>query len=306
MLKLRELNLQYGTPPDDTRKLINESAANGAAGEQSAARLNDLAERMDQMLKSRDMSWYGGKASGTAYDLFAKVSGGDASTALKQEYERITNNQALSQIKDALGGRVTDVDMKVALGSVPGPNASPEVVTSYLRGAAKLQQLSATMENAKAEWLAQAGRQGHLGPLKQDITVMGTQIPAGTTFSDWSRQFVQKKAEQLSAQSSLAKSQDRSYMRFADSSYSAPAPQQAAGQPAGSSAVAAPATQEPSFWDTLALHPLVKHLVDLGVDYESPEGKKLLQARVAAARAGGPALSDVEQLRARQAGLLVP
>jgi hypothetical protein len=305
-LKRYELDLQYGTPAPEAAKLINEAATNGAAGEMSASRLNDLSERMEQMLKSRDSSWYGGKASGTAYDLFAKVSGGDASTALKQEYERITNNQALGQIKDALGGRVTDVDMKVALGSVPGPNASPEVVTSYLRGTAKLQQLQATMENAKAEWLAQAGHQGHLGPLKKDISIMGTQVPAGTTFADWSRQMLKTKADQLSAQSSLSRAAGRSYMRFADPNNSDSAPQQGAGQPATSAALTPAATQEPSFWDNLAQHPLVKHLVDLGVDYESPEGKKLLQARVAAARAGGPALSDVEQLRARQAGLLAP
>lgn len=209
-LKLRELNLQYGTPPDDTRKLINESATAGAAGEMSASRLNDLAQRLETAQRTT-----GGV--GSTKELIKRAWGsGDAETALKQEYGRIVNNQALGQIKDALGGRVTDVDMKVALGTVPDANASPEVITSYLRGAAKLQQLSATMDNAKAEWLAQAGRAGHLGPLKQDITVLGTQVPAGTTFADWSRQFVQKKAEQLSAQSALAKVQSRSYMRWAD------------------------------------------------------------------------------------------
>lgn len=209
-LKLQELHLQYGTPPDDTRKLINESATAGAAGEMSAARLTDLAQRLETAQRTTGLQ-------GNTKELIKRAWGaGDGETALKQEYGRIVNNQALGQIKDALGGRVTDVDMKVALSTVPDANAAPEVITSYLRGAAKLQQLSATLDNAKAEWLAQAGRAGHLGPLKQDITVMGTQVPAGTTFADWSRQFVQKKAEQLSAQSALAKTASRSYMRWAD------------------------------------------------------------------------------------------
>ena len=44
---------------------------------------------------------------------------------------------------------------------------------------------------------------------------MGTKVPAGTSFAEFSRQFVQQKAEQISAQSALARSQGRSYMRFA-------------------------------------------------------------------------------------------
>lgn len=209
-LKREELALQYGTPSPEAAKLINESATSGAAGEMSAARLNDLAQRLETTQRTT-----GGL--GSTKELIKRAWGsGDGETALKQEYARIVNNQALLQFKDSWSGRVTDLDMKVAMSTVPDANASPEVITSYLRGVAKLQQLQATMDNAKAEWIAQAGHQGHLGPLKKDITVMGTQVPAGTTFSDWSRQFVQKKAEQLSAQSSLAKAASRSYMRWAD------------------------------------------------------------------------------------------
>lgn len=211
-LKLRELGLQYGTPPDDTRKLINDSAMSAAAGEQSAARLNDLASRMDQVAAA-------GRANGnfsTAAEAVRQATGTqDGVSALKQEYARIVNNQALAGIKESLGGRVTDVDMNMAMGSVPGPNASPEAVTSYLRGAAKLQQLDAARQQAQAEWLSQVGRAGHLGPTKQDITVMGTQVPAGTTFADFSRQFLQQKADQIAAQSALVRAQGKSYMRHA-------------------------------------------------------------------------------------------
>jgi hypothetical protein len=46
------------------------------------------------------------------------------------------------------------------------------------------------------------------------MTVMGTKVPQGTTFADFSRQFIQQKAEQIAAQSSLARAQGRSYLRF--------------------------------------------------------------------------------------------
>lgn len=209
--KLRELQLQYGMPTPDQAKLINDSAMQAAAGEQSASRLNDLADRITQVDAA-------GRAYGRASDwseIGRQVFGNqDATSALKQEYARIVNNQALGAIKESLGGRVTDVDMKVAMGPVPSPSANPSVVTSYLRGVAKLQTLDAARQQAQAEWLAQVGRSGTLAGAPHDITVMGTKVPQGTTFADFSRQFLQQKAEQISAQSALARAQGRSYLRF--------------------------------------------------------------------------------------------
>jgi hypothetical protein len=45
-------------------------------------------------------------------------------------------------------------------------------------------------------------------------------------------------------------------------------------------------------------------LSDFGTDYISPEGKKVFQSRVAEAKSGGKQLTEVEILRAKQAGLL--
>jgi hypothetical protein len=208
-LKLKELGLQYGTPAPETAARINEAAVSAAAGEQSASRLLDLSDRMEQSDRATGMR-------GTAAESWKRAfGGGDGATALKQEYARIVNNQALAGTKEALGGRVTDVDMKAAMGVVPDANASTETVTSYLRGVAKLQQVDAARQQAQAEWLAQTGRNAHLGPAPHDLTVMGTQVPQGTTFADFSRQFLQQKAEQIAAQSALARAQGRSYLRFA-------------------------------------------------------------------------------------------
>lgn len=210
--KLKELELQYGVPPPESTKIINESATSAAANEQSAARLNDLATRMEGIVSGARAA---GKVSSVGETMNRVFGTEDGVTALKQEYGRIVNNQALSSIKDALGGRVTDVDMKTAMSTVPDANASPTVVSSYLRGVAKLTQLQAATDNAKAEWLAQVGHAGHLGPAPKDITIMGTQVPKGTSFADFSRQFIQQKAEQIQAQAAVANAQNRSYMRFA-------------------------------------------------------------------------------------------
>lgn len=208
--KLTELGLQYGTPDAETRKTINEAAVGAASQEQSAARLNDLAGRVDSAANDLRTG-----VLGNANDAWNKVWGGsNGQTALKQEIARTTKSTAVEQLRSQLGGggRFTDTDMKVALGSAPNENSDPALVASYFRGVSKLQNLAAAQQNAQAEWLSQVK---HLGKAPKDITVMGTTVPAGTTFADFSRQFIQAKAAGVQAQQGLAAVQGRSYMRFA-------------------------------------------------------------------------------------------
>lgn len=222
--KLTELGLQYGTPDPDTRKQINDAAVDAASQEQSAARLSDLATRVQQAGTGFGI---GGKISDVWNRVFGTENG---TTALKQEIGRQVNSTAIQQIRAQMGGgsRFTDTDMKVALGNVPDANSDPALISSYFNGMSKLQTLAAAQANAQAQWLSQVK---HLGISPRDITVMGTQVPAGTTFADFSRQFIQQKAAAMQAQQGLAAVQGRSYMRFAaPGAGSAPAP--AAGAPA--------------------------------------------------------------------------
>lgn len=236
-LKLQELQLQYGKPPDSVRPVIDQSMTDAAASEQSANRYLDLANRMES-------SGLGHGVAGKASDVWAKITGTeDGAQALKQEYAHIVNNGALSQTKDALGGRVTDTDMKVAMGPVPDANADPSVVAAYLRGNAKLMQLAAAQAQAKGEWLAQSGQSGNLGRASTDMVIMGTKVPAGSNFADFSRQFIRQKADQIAQQAAIINAQGRSYMKYAvpqGAGASAPAgapgaqpPAQDAGTPSG-------------------------------------------------------------------------
>lgn len=206
--KLTELGLQYGTPDPETRKQINDAAVDAASQEQSAARLSDLATRVQQA-----GTGYG--LAGKTADVWNRAFGTEnGTTALKQEIARQVNSTAIQQIRSQMGGgsRFTDTDMKVALGNVPDANSDPSMIASYFNGMSKLQTLAAAQANAQAQWLSQVK---HLGISPRDITVMGTQVPAGTTFADFSRQFIQQKAAAMQAQQGLAAVQGRSYMRFA-------------------------------------------------------------------------------------------
>ena len=82
-----------------------------------------------------------------------------------------------------------------------------------MRGMAKLNQLTAVTENAKAEWVNSVG---HLGKPKTDINIDGINVPAGSTFTDFARQYLATKAEQRGAQQSQQNVGSRSYMRWAN------------------------------------------------------------------------------------------
>ena len=55
----------------------------------------------------------------------------------------------------------------------------------------------------------------HLGKPKGDIEVDGIKVPAGSTFVDFSRQFMQRRTEERAAQQATQQVQGRGYMRFA-------------------------------------------------------------------------------------------
>jgi hypothetical protein len=90
-------------------------------------------------------------------------------------------------------------------------------------------------------------------------------------------------------------------------------PAAATAQTKTSAPAPAPAPAAPSMFDRAAqavqpalqrMAPVVQRMSDLGTDYSSPQGKQMLAARVQEAQNGGAPLSEVETLRAQQAGLI--
>lgn len=203
--KVMEMNQKFGELPDDARKLVNDSSIESTTQAQSAARLNELADRIDQANTGHGLL---GKTADVWNRAFGTENG---TTALKQEMARQINNTAIGNIRAQLGGggRFTDTDMKVALGNVPDPNSDPSLISSYFRGMAKLQTLGAAQQDAQAEW---AGQVRHLGRAPRDIEVDGVQVPKGTSFNDFAKSYLARKAQELDDASLLA---SRGYMKHA-------------------------------------------------------------------------------------------
>jgi hypothetical protein len=144
-------------------------------------------------------------------ELYKSLSGNqDAITQLRQEYTRIRSQGV---IKTLPPGNSSDKDVKIFSAGFPEDTASPQIMAQFLRGLAKVQNYEAISRAAEAEWVNSVG---HMGKPKTDITVDGISVPAGTTFPEFARQYLGRKAEQQSTAKGQADIQSRPYMKYAN------------------------------------------------------------------------------------------
>lgn len=202
-VKIYELDQKYGQLPDAAAKIVNDSAMASAASEQSASNTADLANRLEQS----------GAASGlgaTVAEALKSATGSqDGVTQLRQEYVRL---RATGVAKLLPPGPASDTDVRNAMKGFPSDTADPKELASFLRGMAKIQQYEAASQNAQSEWV---GSNQSLGKAKKDMVVDGIKVPAGTTYPEYVRQFVGRKAQEIAAAQVTKAVENRPYMRFA-------------------------------------------------------------------------------------------
>jgi hypothetical protein len=177
--KLASVGQKLNEVPADTKKLINESAVAAATSRQSAGQFNDLAKRLE--------------AEGGGYGVFSSASdflkrgvgfqGGI--TQLRQEYTRLRNTAA---IKSLPPGPATDKDIALALRGFPSETASASDLSSFLRGMAKLQDIDASINNAKTDWLT--NNNGSLARAKTTFVAGDYAAKAGENFNDFSTRII--------------------------------------------------------------------------------------------------------------------
>lgn len=203
-LKLYEFNQNSNQLNDAAKKLINDATIESTSATQSAEQMYGLASKLESV-EDEFTAGAGGKTS----EWLKKLTGNqDYITQLRNEYVRIRN---AAVVKSLPSGATSDADIAMAMKGFLPDNAPPQELAKFLRGLGKLQQYVATAENAKAEWINAVG---HLGKPKQDITVDGVSVPAGSTFVDFTKQFVKRKTAQNSAAQEREQTlSNRSYMQ---------------------------------------------------------------------------------------------
>lgn len=183
-MKLYEFNQKENKLDGDGRKLVNDAVVSSVAAGQVAGQMDDLAQRLEEI-----GGGYGGAAK--AAEWLKEASGNqDYMTELRKEYTRIKNSQAIKMLPP---GPATDKDIALAMSGFPSETADAKTISSFLRGMAKMNNLTAATETAKAEWVNSVGS---LGRARNDIEVDGIKVPAGMSFMDFTKGYVQKKAKQ--------------------------------------------------------------------------------------------------------------
>lgn len=202
-LKLNELGQKATTLDDSAKKIVNEAAISSVVADQAAGSMLDLAGRIE-----KEGGGYGALTNATEW-LKNATGNQNALTDMRKEYIRLRNTQAIKMLPP---GVATDRDMVTAMEGFPSPSADAGTLSSFLRGMAKMNQIAAVGENAKSEWVNSVG---HLGKPKNDIVIDGVSVPAGTTFTDFTRNYLSEKAGQRGAEQAQTQVPQRSYMKYA-------------------------------------------------------------------------------------------
>jgi hypothetical protein len=92
-------------------------------------------------------------------------------------------------IKSLPPGPATDADIQLALKPFPPETADAKTMASFLRGMAKLQDIEASVSNAKTDWLA--SNNGVLTRARNTFQAGDYATKAGESFNDFTQRVVQ-------------------------------------------------------------------------------------------------------------------
>jgi hypothetical protein len=156
---------------ESARKIMNTSVEKSVSADLLANQADNLAVAFDS---ARPVGGW----TGNAMEALKKAAGGqDKFTALKQEYAKLRNNEVLTKLPP---GVASDKDIEIAMAAFPADNSNPDLISSFLRGVAKLQRYTSSVEKAKAEWVNQ---NGSLGPARADFSASGQEVKKGQSFN---------------------------------------------------------------------------------------------------------------------------
>lgn len=155
---------------------LSSAVVNAEGSRQLATRASDLANKI-----AAAPIGLGGVFASVNEAARGAFGGQNPVSALRKEYSTLINAQAVANLPP---GPASDKDIKLAREGFPKGNANAETMASFLRGMAKLQNIKANREQARADWISENGNEGRA---RKDIMVNGVRVPAGTTFGEFSQ-----------------------------------------------------------------------------------------------------------------------
>ena len=169
---LGEIQARAGTIPEAAQKDVNAAAVAAGTATQQASRLNALATELSGL-----SAWSG--AAGSAAEIWKRNFGSqNGATLARQEYARMRNSLVSQSLPP---GVASDRDIALAMEGFLPTTANPQVMASFLRGMAKIQTITAEVETARGDWLA--NNRGSLGRAAQPFQAGRFRTIPGETFA---------------------------------------------------------------------------------------------------------------------------
>ena len=163
------------------QKIVNDSATKAVDKYSLADRSEKLAIEYDSLIKSSGL--YGKTLA------FARKNAGFQT---KEDEIRTTYKSLKSKgiVESLPPGIASDTDIKMVSDGFPDDDANSEILSSFLRGLAKIQRYEGQKEEVKAQW---AEKNTLLGASKNDSTIYGISVPEGMTYP----QFIKKHGDDI-------------------------------------------------------------------------------------------------------------
>jgi len=163
--------------PEPIRKEIDTYVVKAGEASTDAARMREIARRYREEVTT-------GGLQASAGELYARLTGKtDAISDLRAEYARMRNTQVLKNLPP---GPASDKDIAFAAKGFPDENANPQQVASFLTGFAKIRELEAKQNEARAAWTSTFRG---LGNATTEANVGGVQVQAGEKFNDFVKRY---------------------------------------------------------------------------------------------------------------------
>lgn len=163
--------------PEPIRKEIDTYVVKAGEASTDAARMREIARRYREEVTT-------GGLQASAGELYARLTGKtDAISDLRAEYARMRNTQVLKNLPP---GPASDKDIAFAAKGFPDENANPQQVAAFLTGFAKIRELEAKQNEARAAWTSTFRG---LGNATTEANVGGVQVQAGEKFNDFVKRY---------------------------------------------------------------------------------------------------------------------
>jgi hypothetical protein len=195
-----EIADKQGEIPESARTIVNQSADAVLAARQRADRATSLAEKFTN-------SWQSGVFTRATDALGDAVGSQSEQRRFRQEFERLRSSEI---VKSLPPGPATDRDIQLFSRGFPPPEADAETIKQFLQSVARVARYEEAFFDVRGQW---AAANGQLGPARREFTIDGIQIPRGTTFTNFAKQYLGLAANRTAAQEAEALARSRSYGR---------------------------------------------------------------------------------------------